>query len=111
MTFDAFVKWHSELIHPSWGSSTHSALTRRGSKLKTDTILNEETFEIERDLCAFGPQLGHYVSFTRPCGEVTHPNEGRWQRSRQEACTARIGVMNVPICGNKTFECASYVVI
>ena len=44
-----------ELIHPSWGSSTHSAITRMGSTLKTDTVLNDETSEIERDLCAFGP--------------------------------------------------------
>ena len=43
-------KVHTELIHPSWGSSTHSALARMVSKLKTDT----ETSEIERDLCAFG---------------------------------------------------------
>ena len=42
-------------MHPSWGSSTHSALTRMGSRLKTDTVLNDETSEIERDLCAFGP--------------------------------------------------------
>ena len=25
-----------------------------GTKLKTDTVLNDETSEIERDLCAFG---------------------------------------------------------
>ena len=49
---------YPELIHPSWGSSTYSALTRMGSKLKTDTVLNDETSEIERDLCAFGPIVG-----------------------------------------------------
>ena len=42
-----------ELIHPSWGSSTHSALTRMVQKRKTDTVLNYETSEIERDRCAF----------------------------------------------------------
>ncbi len=44
-----------ELIHLSRGSSTYSALTRMGSKLKTDTVLTDETSEIEPDLCAFGP--------------------------------------------------------
>ena len=37
---------------------THSALTRMGSKLRIDnfdTVLNDETYEIERDLYAFGP--------------------------------------------------------
>ena len=33
-------------------SSTHSALTRIGSTLKTDTVLTDKT---ERDRCAFGP--------------------------------------------------------
>ena len=47
-----------ELIHASWGSSTHSALTWMGSRLKTDTVLNDETSEIERDLRAFGPIWG-----------------------------------------------------
>ena len=44
----------TELIHPSWGSSTHNALKWMTSKHKTDTVLNDETFDIERDLCAFG---------------------------------------------------------
>ena len=39
----------TELIHSSWGSSTHSALTRMGAKLKIDTVLNDETSEIERE--------------------------------------------------------------
>ena len=48
-----------ELVHPSWRSSTYSALTRMGSKLKkTNTVLNEETSEIERDLCVIGPTGG-----------------------------------------------------
>ena len=45
----------SELIHPSWASSSHSALTRMESKCKTDTTVNDKTSEIERDLYAFGP--------------------------------------------------------
>ena len=48
----------AELIHPSWDSSTHSALTRVGSKRQTDAVLNKEKSEIERDLCAFGPIEG-----------------------------------------------------
>ena len=47
-----------ELIHPNWGTSTNSALIRMGSKLKTDTVLNDETSEIERDMCVFGPTGG-----------------------------------------------------
>jgi len=43
-----------QLIHPSWGSSTHSALTRMEYNVKIDTVLNDETFGIERDLYAFG---------------------------------------------------------
>ena len=42
-------------IYPSWASSTDSALTRMESKLKTDIVLNDETSEIELDLCAFSP--------------------------------------------------------
>ena len=53
-----------ELMHPSWGSSTHSALTRMGSKLQTDAVLNDETSEIERDLCAFGPIEGRAPATT-----------------------------------------------
>ena len=44
-----------ELIHPIWVSSAHSTLTRVELEHKTDTVLNDETSEIERDLCAFGP--------------------------------------------------------
>ena len=43
-----------ELVHPNWGSSTHSARTWMGAKLKTNTVLNNETSKIERDLCGSG---------------------------------------------------------
>ena len=36
-------------------SSTHSALTRIGSTLKTETVLTDETTKTERDRSAFGP--------------------------------------------------------
>ena len=35
-----------------------SALTRMVYKLKTDTVLNDESSETERDLCAFGSTGG-----------------------------------------------------
>ena len=44
----------SELIHPSLGTQRPHA---DGTKLKADTAINDETPEIERDLCAFGPTL------------------------------------------------------
>ena len=31
--------------------------------IKTDAILNDETTEIERDLCAFGPMEGGLAQF------------------------------------------------
>jgi len=46
-----------ELIYPSWDSYTYYALTRMVYKLKTDTILNNETSEIVRDLYAFRSRL------------------------------------------------------
>ena len=52
----------TELLHPNWGSPTHCALIRTGSKLKTDTELNDETSEIEHDLYAFGPIGGECLS-------------------------------------------------
>ena len=48
----------AELIHQSCGSLTHSALTRMVQKRTTDTVLNDETSEIKRDLCAFGSTGG-----------------------------------------------------
>ena len=52
--FNQIANLVPELLHPSWGSSTYSALKRMGKKFKTDTVPNDETSEIERDLCAFG---------------------------------------------------------
>ena len=47
-----------ELIHPSWDSYTYIVLTRMVYKLKTDTVLKNETSEIERNLWAFGSTGG-----------------------------------------------------
>ena len=45
----------AELIHPSWGSSTHSVLKLMGSKLNTYTALNHGTSETERYLARLVP--------------------------------------------------------
>ena len=78
----------AELIHPSWGFSTHSALTRMGSKLKTDTILNDETTEVERDLCAFVPIEGECPSsylIALPDGGMSHNGDCDVSKQRRIA--------------------------
>ena len=67
-------------VERSYGS-THSAFIRIGSKLKTDSVLNDETSEIGRGLCAFGPIGGecpssYLIALERLFSRCSYPPDG-----------------------------------